>query len=399
MYKAVEDMFHEHNDVEKVRAYQNYIARTRDLHLLGRTREREMEALRRQIYEVEGSVRKSPVTDLFDKECENRDILKDKIDKLKDDIDIASMDPKEAHAVLLGRVKGHQRKATELDAKAAELDKEIETLKAQQREINDTIAVALSAEQSNLGDVQDDGDINDKYQQTLEKDAEITSFLETVDDAISSIVQEQNNTKSSIVALLEHISKGIVASEEELPSRDFFEEMKDETNFKTKHLETSQQTILMLNKQKAKRMQELEQIDTLEDKITLELQQLSQKEETLKNEVKHYSDTTSLRSRAERTEDYLSTMIERYAHAIEETQARTKAVSSKLDEHRRALRQSRETGQVLGEWEQKLRFQGQTIFTLEEFIAKRGRETDFESLKLNCAGLVDQLNTMVVESM
>ena len=71
VYEAVEDILNDQSDRGKLLAYRGYIGRTRDLHLQGRRREGVIEALRREICEVEGSVRGWGVREEYGKEEAN----------------------------------------------------------------------------------------------------------------------------------------------------------------------------------------------------------------------------------------------------------------------------------------------------------------------------------------
>lgn len=53
--------------------------------------------------------------------------------------------------------------------------------------------------------------------------------------------------------------------------------MKDEVTFKEKQLESSQVTMTRLADERTKRLQELEKIDTLDEKIASELKMIEEK--------------------------------------------------------------------------------------------------------------------------
>ena len=55
------------------------------------------------------------------------------------------------------------------------------------------------------------------------------------------------------------------------------QEMKDEVTFKEKQLESSQVTMTRLGDERTKRLQELEKIDTLDEKIASELKLIEEK--------------------------------------------------------------------------------------------------------------------------
>ena len=82
---------------------------------------------------------------------------------------------------------------------------------------------------------------------------------------------------------------------DELPTQERLEEMKDEVSFKTKQLETSQQTMARLQDQRVKRIEEMEKIDSLDEKIGVELKQLQEKMETMKGEMSGFEDIEGLR--------------------------------------------------------------------------------------------------------
>jgi predicted RNase H-like nuclease (RuvC/YqgF family) len=81
--------------------------------------------------------------------------------------------------------------------------------------------------------VEDDSEEGKKYELLQKRDQEMTSFMDSFDESRSGILREQEELKSVIVALLEHISKGIDESTN-MPSRDALGEMKDAKSFKQK---------------------------------------------------------------------------------------------------------------------------------------------------------------------
>lgn len=61
--------------------------------------------------------------------------------------------------------------------------------------------------------------------------------------------------------------------------------------------------------------------------------------------------------------------------------------------------ESSETHTRLESLEKKLRTYAQNIFTLQEYVETKGRETDYESLKNNCVNICGNLNNLAKENM
>jgi len=375
-------------DSAKLKHYDNLIQQSQNLQQEGNQKEQLMEQLRHKIHELEAIVRGSGMRDEYNMEERNCIRLDKQLKQLENDMEIATMDPKEAHAKLLSKVKEDQRKTTELDGRLNDISEEIHKLKRQQKELHSDIHDKDKSNSSN----------NDKqkYELLFQRDAEMTKFLENFDTSKNEVMGDQKRTKETIVALLSHISSGI-GTTDVLPSQERLEEMKDEVSFKTKQLETSQQTMSRLQEQRVKRMQEMDKINTLDEKIGIELGQLNEKMAKMKADMGQFDDIEGLRGRASLTKDELEKLREKYVSRKGHIKQQVGALSALVESENKAQKVN-ETAKALNSLEQKLRHYEQNIFSLREFIATKGKETDFESLKETCGQLVSQLNETAIES-
>jgi len=80
-----------------------------------------------------------------------------------------------------------------------------------------------------------------KHNISIQKDREISDLLAIVNSSIAQTIADQSKIKSSIVALLEHISDGIMTSDKKLPFQDQLKDMKEKVTFKEKHSEAKKQ--------------------------------------------------------------------------------------------------------------------------------------------------------------
>ena len=225
----------------KLQAYENLIRESQNLQHEGQMKEQELEQMRHKIHELETIVRGSGMREEYNSEERRANRLRKDLAQIEEDMEIAQMDPKDAHAKLLDKVREDNRKTTELENRCKEIENEFRKGKSQIKDLQNDLQ---DREKGNTSK-------NDthKWELLFQRDNEMTTFLTNFDKQKSETLTDQQRTKETIVALLEHISMGI-GSSDETPSQERFEEMKDEVSFKTKQLETSQQTMARLQEQR-----------------------------------------------------------------------------------------------------------------------------------------------------
>ncbi|GMH77026.1 hypothetical protein TrRE_jg11742 [Triparma retinervis] len=398
--KGTQDLEHQINQVHmaaeakikqlepsKLEAYEGLIQESQQLQQEGLQREQELEQMRHKIHELESAVRGSGMREEYNKEERRAQRIRKDLMHLEEDMEIAQMDPKDAHARLLDKVKEDNRKTTELENRSKEIDTEMKKGKRQIAELQTDLQERERGDKSK----------NDthKYEKLFQRDNEMTTFLANFDKEKESTVQDQERTRQTIVALLEHISSGI-GSTEDMPSQERLEEMKDEVSFKTRQLETSQQTMARLQEQRAKRIEEMDKINKLDEKIGVELTQLKEKMDGMKTEMQGFEDIEGLRNRATFTKDELEKLREKYMTRRGAIKQQVAALSAQVDANKKALVMN-ETSKNLTSLEQKLRHYEQNIFSLKEYVETKGRETDFETLKVDVFKMVKSLNDKAVE--
>jgi hypothetical protein len=84
-----------------------------------------------------------------------------------------------------------------------------------------------------------DEDVQAKYELLKKRDEEMTAFMTNFEKTRESIVGEQQSSRDVIVALLEHIGRGMDESTN-MPSREAHGEMEEAKAFKEKNLATAQ---------------------------------------------------------------------------------------------------------------------------------------------------------------
>lgn len=311
-------------------------------------------------------------------------LLQRQLQSLMEEQEISRLEPGEMQQRMLAKVKAD-------NARAAALDEEIKQLRDESRRQEQTVS-ELKAEVSNGGKSD-----KDKYEKLYQRDREMTEFIDGFDETKKAILNEQKEAQETIVGLLAHISKGLEA-EGNMPSQERLQEMHDEASFKEKQLESSQATMQRLQKERELRLEEMEKIKNLDEKIGVELEMLRSKMENMSTEMVAFDDLDDLRRRAAETKKFLNQQFDTYGKRMKAARDQVAGVRRKYESTKKQL-EEHETHKKMIAQEKKLKSYAQNIFSLQEYIETQGRESDFIAIKDSCMALTSRVNEMVKENM
>jgi chromosome segregation ATPase len=224
--------------------------------------------------------------------------LKKDSEALQEELDIANLDPKDAHTKFVARVNAFKQGAKALEDKAVSMREEIA---GQRRSLED------------LQSSQDGGDSEDtaKYELLVKRDQDMTTFIDKFDESKAGILSEQRESQFLIVALLEHIGKGLEDSTA-MPSQEAVEEMETAKAFKEKNLATAQRTMESLVAEKKKREREMEMLRSSEPKLLAELSSLRESMSRMRGEMEEFQDLERMRREFNQTKNHLSDLKSNY---------------------------------------------------------------------------------------
>jgi len=191
------------------------------------------------IYHAEHTMRGKNLRDEYKLHEKRVQELKIELIMGQDDLKVLQMNPKDAHALQLEKLK-------QCHCQIATLDEAIVQRESQKAELK-RMEQTLDAEIANEGHFQD----------SRPSENNIVLFLQNFEDARSQLKHEQEQTQLSIDDLSERIRDSVALSVQDLPTKEEYEEMKSNATFKSRHLQTSQQTMDRLHEQKIKRVQEV----------------------------------------------------------------------------------------------------------------------------------------------
>ena len=375
-YQAIQKRI---NELEpgKLRAYNDLLAKQRELQERIGHGDHRLNEINDKIRQYETDEKSNTHRKEFAQlERQYRSLRRD-ADALDEELEIVGLDPKDAHTRYVDRVNNFKQITKSLEEKSESMKKEI-------REMKSTLV------ESDASSGVPDEDVQGKYELLQKRDQEMTAFMSKFDDMREGILSEQQAARDIVVALLEHIGRGIDESSQ-MPSREAHGEMEDAKAFKEKNLATAQRTMEGLQAEKRKRERDLELLRISEPKLQKELASLKETMERMGRDMENFQDIEGMRRRFEQTERQLQELKQSYIKRRDSMRQQVQSASSEHETIKKSLT-AHETARELEESERRLKHNERTIFELKEFVESKSRETDYLALKSNCLRVLDMLN-------
>lgn len=248
----------------------------------------ELDRVTQMIHQKEESLAGDRWRDQFqklDRQCQR---LSQERDLAQSDAKTMRMNPEDARASMLNRVKEGKARMNNIEQQLQEISTE-----------NEQLVKAISELENDLKDRQSENGGNKKYEMLFQRDQEMTAFIDAFDGKQQAELRQQQQLQNMIVAILEHTSLTMQASGVEQDSK--LLDIQEDLSFKERQLESSQSTKDRLEKELVKRQGELDKINTLDDKIRMELGALTTKMGTMQTDLVEFQNIDQLKHTAENT--------------------------------------------------------------------------------------------------
>jgi intraflagellar transport protein 74 len=249
---------------------------------------------------------------------------------------------------------------------------------------------------SSFNQNEEDSSETAKYDLLVKRDQEMTSFIDKFDEVRGGILAEQQQAKSTITGLLEHIGTGIDDSTN-LPDADVKAEMEDAKVFKERNLATAKKTMESLTAERNKREKELEMLRSSEPKLIREIAGLKDAMIRMNAEVKEFSNVDAVNRKFDRTQRELQELRKSYVKRRDSIRQQIQGISAESESLKKQLA-SNDTDKELEETEKRLKHYERTIFDVREFIESKSRETDYELVRGTCLRMTDSINAACVQA-
>ena len=232
-----------------------------------------------------------------------------------------------------------------------------------------------------------------KYQKLQEKDQEMTAFIAAFPAALQAEQAAARETEERILAALAQLSKEL-QRQKQVPSRESFKELQAEVDYKQRGLENSQSTAERLQQEQEMRDLELQKINNLDQKITVELESLGTRTTEYREALKTYNNIGQLKQQAEESRTRMAQRKQRLDARRKALKQQVQALTAAYEKEKQALAASESAG-TLEALEQKLRHYEQNIFHLRDFIESKEAETDYAGVYEEVSTQVASINTLL----
>ncbi|KAL7441411.1 hypothetical protein ACHAXH_009085, partial [Discostella pseudostelligera] len=299
--------------------------------------------------------------------------MKKQLNDAEEDIELALMTNNEARDYLLGKIDSVQSNTKELEEESVQLEADVASLQEMHKKL--------------LFDKIQGGTVR-AYSKLLQKDAKLKQYLqEELPMLKAKLEDERSQVESNIEILRNDIREKERMLEVELPSNEEMDLMKDEMTFTGKHLDANQETMALLQQQKKKRMEELAHINTLDEQIKSELQELDKQTVVLKQGIDKYTNHTEMQDSANANRECLQEMIEKYTRAIQLVDVLGNLTSRNKDNV-----DGSSEWRELQELTSKINLLEQDLLNQYQHAQLSESKASYGDLKADCLRLVDTIN-------
>merc|ERR1719183_1277789 len=313
--------------------------------------------------------------------------LMERHSKLKEEADTLKLSIPEQRELLVAKVKQENAEIQIAEKTFGELKKEIQRYKKQAQEM-----------ETDINERKGESTDQHKYEILFSKDQEMSQFIEGFDEAKKEEEEAMHQKQRNICQLLTGMSK-VISREKSSPGQSAVREMEEELEFKGKQLANSEITVVRLRSELDRRSGELDKINSLDNKISTELQQLDVKMNQFQADIANkYNHVDELKAEGARFQRELETRKERLGERVKTMKQQVTARKLQYDALKQQLADN-EVHRALETQEGKLRQIQKSVLYLSSFVAGKTAESDYAQTQQAVLDIVEQVNQHLQKQM
>ena len=280
---------------------------------------------------------------------------------------------------------------------AKQIGNDLEVLKRQGIEAKDT----LQDTRQRLTNIEEElkgysGDNVRRFRELQERDQEMNAFMDQFQTSELEELQRIKEKEDNMTNILNNMSRKLILKKNMPTNRGPLNNLTDELDSRRGDVEDSKKTHERLRVQLQERKEELLKVESLDEKIAVELQAIAAKVDEQQNEITKYVDLDRLRRNVEEQKKHLEAT--RASLMTQRDSAKTHIIflNKQVEDARNILHED-QTHQSLTSNEQKLRMTWQSAFALEDFVRYKEKESHYNGMKADCVRMVEDINAMLKE--
>lgn len=340
-----------------------------------------------RLQQQESRLRLEPLRMKKSEMMEQKKKLDESVTILQQESSVATLSIPEQRDMLLAKVKADNTEIVASEKQMQEIKLDIEKYKK-----------LLSEMQTDIEEKKGESNDQQKYEILFTKDQEMSAFIAGFDQAKANEQELIKTRQQNICQYLESISRSYIQSKN-VNAEEKARDMENELEFKNRQLQNSASTHQRLQGELEKRQGELDKINSLDVKITVELQQLEAKIQQYEHELStklEFVDDMKLEK-----EQKIVVLNKRRAQLEVRSQALKKQVNFLQLRYEGKKQQlvENETYSELESQEQKVKQYLQNLFHLQTFINTKTRETDYQPQLRKVMETAEQVNQIITKQL
>jgi len=205
--------------------------------------------------------------------------------------------PEQERQKLTQQVKEDNLEVVAMEKQINELRERNENLK--QSYDNDDLQSSILVAQQNKSSTETDDDTKQKYLELKKREQHIDEFSTTYDQTRDQYLNDIKNIQKTNLTLLALISRTLVKGDQVL-TRDDYTQLKTSVDQHEAEKRKSHDTLAILAEQHRKLKQDYAKVETLDQKLTEELQELKRKYAKMQEDLEKFADLEGLKRKAEK---------------------------------------------------------------------------------------------------
>jgi intraflagellar transport protein 74 len=313
--------------------------------------------------------------------------LMERHSKLKEEADTLKLSIPEQRELLVAKVKAENAEINAAEKTFGELKKEIQRYKKQAQEM-----------ETDINERKGESTDQHKYEILFSKDQEMSQFIEGFDEAKKEEEEQMAQKQRRITQLLTETSK-MIKRGDKMPDQKHVREMEEQLEFKGEELKNSEITAVRLRTELDRRSGELDKINSLDNKISTELQQLDTKMKQFKNDIEtKYNHVDRAKEDGENMLRQLDVRRDAMMEKVKVMKLQVTAKKLQYDSLKQQLADN-ETHKALEAQEGKLRQIQKSVLYLSTYCASKSGESDYSGMQRNVLDLVESVNQHLQKQM
>jgi len=369
---------------DKVEVYRRLDSENREALTAIEQQRRQLTDLTLTVNAKEDELKQDPLRKKGTQLTTEKKMYEEQLRDLNEQDDDESLPFDEAKKRLLKKIKDDNETIQDMENQKVSISNQIKEMKEKVQQVEANLAASA-------------GGRSEKHKELQQKDQEMTKYLDAYPEEKRKNVDSVLRSEKNIVSLLKHISSEI-NRKQNLPSAQDVGSMKSDLAFKQNQFENAEATLQRISLELNERKQDLERVEELERKMNQEMDNLNQKMEEMRDEIKIFEDIDALKTRAEHEKKIYKSKRALLKKRRDTWKHQLKIQSEEAEQRKKKNDINQDKSNELDNLEKKVRAMEDNLFVMKEFVSEKGAETNVAPLRDEVRNLGHELNQMLIDA-